>query len=68
MVDLAVRPSVIGTVASLILASVGMFAVTVSVGPHARADAVAYLVNVTARPGYNFASAEQALAAATHKS
>jgi Protein of unknown function (DUF732) len=27
----------------------------------ARADAVAYLVNVTVRPGYNFANAEQAL-------
>ncbi|BBX66041.1 hypothetical protein MSAS_52150 [Mycobacterium saskatchewanense] len=30
--------------------------------PAARADAVAYLVNVTARPGYNFPSAEAALA------
>lgn len=28
----------------------------------ARADEVAYLVNVTARPGYNFANADQALA------
>ena len=30
--------------------------------PRARADAVAYVVNVTVRPGYNFASAEHALA------
>lgn len=30
--------------------------------PAARADAVAYLVNVTVRPGYNFPNAEQALA------
>lgn len=28
----------------------------------ARADEVAYLVNVTVRPGYNFANAQQALA------
>jgi hypothetical protein len=30
--------------------------------PHARADVVAYLLNVTVRPGYNFANADQALA------
>jgi hypothetical protein len=30
--------------------------------PSAQADAVAYLVNVTVRPGYNFASANDALA------
>ncbi|OBH34602.1 hypothetical protein A5692_12880 [Mycobacterium sp. E342] len=30
--------------------------------PPARADAVAYLVNVTVRPGYNFANADAALA------
>lgn len=30
--------------------------------PNAIADDVAYLVNVTVRPGYNFASAEHALA------
>jgi hypothetical protein len=30
--------------------------------PTAHADAVAYLVNVTVRPGYNFANADQALA------
>jgi hypothetical protein len=30
--------------------------------PVASADAVAYLVNVTVRPGYNFANADQALA------
>lgn len=30
--------------------------------PSAHADAVAYLVNVTMRPGYNFPSAEAALA------
>lgn len=30
--------------------------------PAAHADAVAYLVNVTVRPGYNFANADAALA------
>jgi Protein of unknown function (DUF732) len=35
---------------------------TVASAPHARADAVAYLVNVTVRPGYNFANADDALA------
>jgi len=35
-------------------------AVTVSV-PSARADVVAYLVNVTVRPGYNFANADEAI-------
>jgi hypothetical protein len=30
--------------------------------PAASADAVAYLVNVTVRPGYNFANADAALA------
>ena len=32
------------------------------VAPAARADAVGYLVNVTVRPGYNFANADAALA------
>jgi hypothetical protein len=30
--------------------------------PSAKADTLAYLVNVTVRPGYNFANADQALA------
>jgi hypothetical protein len=46
----------------LLLASAALLAVTLSGGSgRAHADAVAYLVNVTVRPGYNFASAEQAL-------
>jgi hypothetical protein len=36
-------------------------AATVGV-PTAKADQVAYLVNVTVRPGYNFSNADQALA------
>src|ERR1700687_5532355 len=35
--------------------------VTAAVAPRARADVVAYLVNVTVRPGYNFANADAAL-------
>jgi hypothetical protein len=34
---------------------------TVAVTPFARADTVAYLVNVTVRPGYNFPNADEAL-------
>lgn len=36
-------------------------AATIAGPPCARADAVAYLVNVTVRPGYNFANADDAL-------
>jgi len=34
---------------------------TAAMTPSARADTVAYLVNVTVRPGYNFANADAAL-------
>jgi hypothetical protein len=37
-------------------------AITLSDSPAASADAVAYLVNVTVRPGYNFPNADTALA------
>jgi hypothetical protein len=40
---------------------VAMAVVTVAVPPCARADVVAYLVNVTMRPGYGFANGDQAL-------
>lgn len=36
--------------------------VVVAAAPAAHADAVAYLVNITVRPGYNFPSADAALA------
>lgn len=45
------------TAAAVICAVTG---VTTAVPSHA--DAVAYLVNVTVRPGYNFANADQAIA------
>jgi hypothetical protein len=37
-------------------------AAAVSLAPTAGADVVAYLVNVTVRPGYNFANADAAIA------
>lgn len=50
------------SLASLPFAFAGLFGVaTVSATPSARADVVAYLVNVTVRPGYNFANADAAL-------
>ncbi|GAC1652070.1 MAG: hypothetical protein NVS4B6_28390 [Mycobacterium sp.] len=47
------------TPAAAALLALGGFALPT---PAASADAVAYLVNVTVRPGYNFANADQALA------
>jgi hypothetical protein len=46
----------------LMLQAVGLAAAVLTASPHARADAVAYLINVTVRPGYNFANADDALA------
>jgi Protein of unknown function (DUF732) len=43
-------------------AGIAMFGVAASaIAPGARADVVAYLVNVTVRPGYRFADADAAL-------
>jgi hypothetical protein len=40
----------------------GLFGIaTLASAPRVRADVVAYLVNVTVRPGYNFANADAAL-------
>jgi hypothetical protein len=61
MAHLAIRPGVSRGVAGLILASCGLCGVSATVAPPARADAVAYLVNVTVRPGYNFPNAQAAL-------
>ena len=48
---------------SLLALEVIALAVMAFIGPpQAHADAVAYLVNVTVRPGYNFANADDALA------
>lgn len=46
----------------LIVMSVILLALTVGGTARARADSVAYLIDVTVRPGYNFAKADAALA------
>jgi hypothetical protein len=46
----------------LIVTSVILLALTVGGTARARADSVAYLIDVTVRPGYNFANADAALA------
>ncbi|WP_448437807.1 DUF732 domain-containing protein [Mycolicibacterium setense] len=51
------RPA--GLFAAVVLATVGLLATFCA--PPARADQVAYLLNVTVRPGYNFANAADAL-------
>jgi hypothetical protein len=49
--------------AGLTLTSVVLVMIAASNGvPRAHADAVAYLIEVTVRPGYNFANADEALA------
>lgn len=49
--------------AGAVLASaVALGGAALTTAPAVTADAVAYLVNVTVRPGYNFANADQALA------
>jgi len=48
--------------AALILPAVAMTCAGVLGSPPAHADTVAYLVNVTVGPGYNFANADDALA------
>ena len=61
MADLTVRPRVRH---GLFAGVLSVFSVIGAVGaaPGAHADVVAYLVNVTVRPGYNFANADAALA------
>lgn len=43
------------------LAAAGAAVTSVTAAPPAAADATAYLINVTVRPGYNFANADDAL-------
>ena len=51
------------SLANLLLVTAALSCAAPLVVPQrARADAVAYLVNVTVRPGYNFANADDALA------
>jgi opacity protein-like surface antigen len=44
-----------------ILAALALSVAALAAAPSAHADEVAYLVNVTVRPGYNFANADAAL-------
>jgi hypothetical protein len=48
--------------AALVAGGAAMLDLPAAELPTAKADTVAYLVNVTVRPGYNFANADQALA------
>jgi Protein of unknown function (DUF732) len=61
MAHLPVRPGVMGVLARLVLA-ISPLGILFLAAPAGHADATAYLVNVTVRPGYNFASADDALA------
>jgi hypothetical protein len=46
----------------VLVAALAIGGAAVATAPPVRADAVAYLLNVTVRPGYNFADADAALA------
>jgi hypothetical protein len=61
MADLTVRPGVTRRLLAGVLVALGVIG-AVSTAPAGHADVVAYLVNVTVRPGYNFANADAALA------
>ena len=61
MADLAIRTGMSHAVAGLIAACAALVGLGAALPPQARADAVAYLVNVTVLPGYNFADADAAL-------
>jgi hypothetical protein len=58
MADFTIRPGVGRTLLTGVLLAFG----AVAMAPAGHADVVAYLVNVTVRPGYNFANADAALA------
>ena len=58
----SVSPRTRGNLAVVFLAWAGLCGVgALASAPSVRADVVAYLVNVTVRPGYNFANADAAL-------
>jgi len=60
MADLTIRPGMTrGLLFAAVLAS--STAGALALAPAGHADQVAYLVNVTVRPGYNFPNAEAAL-------
>ena len=49
-------------VAALVAGAAAMLGLPTADVPSAKADTVSYLANVTVRPGYNFANADQAVA------
>src|SRR5215218_1902782 len=49
------------SLSALMLAAAALGGATLAGAPSAHADVVAYLVNVTVRPGYNFANADDAI-------
>lgn len=61
MAHVAVRAGLSRVAVGAVLAFSGGGGLTMLSGPLASADAVAYLVNVSVRPGYHFASADEAL-------
>lgn len=61
MADLSIRASVTSVGAALAFVTVAS-GLAVAGAPHANADSVAYLINVTVRPRYNFANASEAIA------
>lgn len=60
MADLGIRSGVRTIAVGTVAASLGATAIC-AIAPPARADVVAYLVNVHMRPGYNFPNADAAL-------
>jgi Protein of unknown function (DUF732) len=60
MADFRIRSGMNARVAAAVLAGAALFAGGIIAAGVASADAVAYLVNVTVRPGYNFANADAA--------
>jgi Protein of unknown function (DUF732) len=55
------RPVSLASLATLFASAAALGVATLSLAPSVRADQVAYLVNVTVRPGYNFPNAQAAL-------
>jgi hypothetical protein len=67
LIDARGRPERPGSLARqavllAVIAALGRAVAGIGEAPAAHADATAYLVNVTVRPGYNFPDADQALA------
>ena len=60
MAHLGIRSGVRTIAVGIVAASLGATAIC-AIAPPARADVVAYLVNVHMRPGYNFPDADAAL-------